>query len=151
MKNTKTLNLRNGYVKYPARWITLHNLLVPDNKAEYAGMIRVEKLHKQKCPVFIFASDIKLSNDYPEEYVNKIYKACEEAWPEFTEIRKMETLASRYSRIDITNYEEVGRFRKEISRIPEIIIYPVPEPGDPAYGTIQTRSDAPYGVVLRRV
>ena len=151
MRYTKTLNLRNGYVKYPASWITLHDLLVPDNKAEYAGMLRVEKLYKQKCPVFIFGSDIKLSNYYPEEYVNKIYKACEEAWPEFAEIRKLETLTSRYSRIDTTNYEEVGRFRNEISRIPEIIIYPVPEPGDPAYGTIQTRSDAPYGVVLRRV
>ncbi len=148
---TETLMLKNSYITYPWNWIALHDILVPDSEAEYAGMLGVANLGRSDSPVFIFGSDVKLTNDYPEEYCNKLYDACENAWPEFKDIRIRETIPSLYGKINGKDHAEVRQFREVKNRTPEIIIYPVPELGDQAYGTIQTEEDAPYGVVLKRI
>lgn len=151
MEITETLLLKKCYIEHPADWITLHNLLIPDSEAEYAGMLGVTNLNRTNSPIFIFGSDIKLTNDYPEEYCKKLYEACEKIWPEFGKIRNLETIPQLYKKINIQDHAEVRRFRDVKNRTSEIIIFPVLEIGDPAYGEIKMEEDAPYGVVIKRI
>ena len=148
--NRKTLYLRDHYVSYPSNWKPLHNVLVQDEEAEYAGIIAVEKNYISESPIFIFGSDIKFTNDYPEDYNRRLLDACEKVFPAMKEIRSHETLENLYQKINHSDLQEVEEFRKIKYRIPEIIIYPVLEMGDPAYGEFNCEQDVPYEVVLRR-
>ena len=151
MEITETLVLKDSYVTHPADWETLHNVLVPDKEAEHAAMIGVTNSHIYKVPVFIFGSDKERIDDYPEEYIHKLYAACEELCPGFTDVVKLEPDPSIFNDIDISNPYDIARVKEIMTKLPHIIIYPVHEIEDPIFGEIEEVEDAPYGVVLRRI
>ena len=148
---TQILLLNKCYVEHPMDMEELHDVLVPDAMANYAGMISIEKTGITDSPVFVFGSDIKLTNDYPAKYKRKLIEACEAEWPPFRKYVKRESLERIYNRIATVSPAGMEIFRRAMGRIPEIMIYPVPEPGDPVYGSFQDVEKAPYGVVLRRI
>ena len=102
--NVRTLKLKNSITSYPKEWIALHNVLIDDVKAEHAAMLGVTNSHIYNVPVFIFGCDIKRIDEYPKNYIPRIYEACQEAWSGFRDIVNLEPDPKVFRNIDFNNW-----------------------------------------------
>ena len=86
--NMREYKMIEGSLYVPKDWIILNP--EQEGKCKYAGVVECRNHKKYKIPHFVFFTDNRLLRDYSEEFIQYIYSLCEEKWPRFAEILKME-------------------------------------------------------------
>lgn len=78
----KKIELINGYVEFPERWVAVKN----ENPSECTncGVLSVRNGLKYGIPSFLFFLKGKTINEMTDEDEKKVFDACVEVFPEFS-------------------------------------------------------------------
>ena len=119
----RKIKLKDGYVKVPQYWIILGD---PQKAMEsrYAGVVEVKNGHRFDAPHFVFFSNIKYAEDYPDEMKNEILEQCVKEVPRFQEIIERCEYLKKYA----SNRQDDEGYMKG----PEIGFFNIFEENDPS-------------------
>ena len=86
-----SMPIKHGYVIYPADWIDVNPEMA--SSCPYVGVIECAHHAELHIPHFMFHTEYKYGKDYTDLFTKKVYKKCEEVWPEFSRIIEQQVRA----------------------------------------------------------
>jgi len=76
--------LKKGYLLCPRDWVILNPERAKDSL--YAGCVECKNSRRYQIPHLLFFCDYKYTQDYPEEFLQKVNGMCIKAWPRFQSV-----------------------------------------------------------------
>ena len=136
------LRLKDGYVDYPNDWILI-DTAIPPEEASHCFVLECRNSIKYGIPHFIGSSNRRYGNDYTDDDMDTIYKACEAAWPEFSEIIEKQVPPPHRSRYE--NEEDYDAAVRKHLDSPFIGIFSITRDDDELYSK---DGEEPYNCII---